>query len=464
MEQQRRRRFLASSAAALATTAASTSAAFQAAAVGAAEPAAKRPASERLRVGCIGGGGRAGQLVRTFSASPQAEVVAIADLDPARLAPALAAAEERQGTKPRGEADFRRIIDDPTIDAVVVGTPDHWHAIPTILACLAGKDVYVEKPDGHNIVEGQRMVAAARKHRRVVQMGSQHRTTQRLISALDYIRSGALGRCLIAKAWESSKQGSIGRPADSDPPAGIDYDFWLGPAPQRPFNRNRFHGHWRWFYDYGTGDLGNDGVHRLDMALAALDAALEAAGEPTIGLPRTIAATGGKWHFDDMQEFPDTLQATYEFLPGGVAAEQHPSPHSPRILTYEMRLWAPYREYEETEGAAIYGDKGYLVLGNSWWKAFGPRNELVRQETGDSHEGPHVENFLDCCKTRAKPACDLETVGHRASVLCHAGNIAARVGRTLILDPATETFVGDAEANALRGRPEHRRPWQLPDV
>ena len=209
--------------------------------------------------------------------------------------------------------DFRRLIENRDIDALVVGTPDHWHAIPTILACQAGKDVYVEKPDGHNMEEGKRMVAAMRRHRRIVQLGSQHRSTSRLQSALEYIRTGALGRCLVAKAWESSRQGAIGRPADSRPPAGVDYNMWLGPAPLRPFNRNRFHGRWRWFYDYGTGDLGNDGVHRLDMAHAMLNAACQAQRHPQISLPTTVVASGGKWYFDDAQEFHDTLQVNYEF-------------------------------------------------------------------------------------------------------------------------------------------------------
>lgn len=297
------------------------------------------------------------------------------------------------------------------------------------------------------------MIAAMRKHQRIVQMGSQHRSTERLQSALDFIRTGALGRVLVAKAWESSRQGSIGHPADSEPPAGIDYDFWLGAAPLRQFNRNRFHGRWRWFYDYGTGDLGNDGVHRLDMALAALNAALEAEGVETVGLPRRVSAAGGKWYFDDMQEWPDTLQVNYEFAGA-----------PPRIMTYEMRVWAPYSYHGHSEGAAIYGDRGYLVIGNNSWHAYGPRNELLEERGGDSFEGPHVENFLDCIKTRKRPACDLETVGHRASVLCHAGNIAVRVGHTLTLDPETEMFVDDDAANALRTRQEYRPPWVLPEV
>ncbi|MGE0378862.1 MAG: Gfo/Idh/MocA family protein, partial [Planctomycetaceae bacterium] len=362
----------------------------------AAEAGAKNPASERIQVGCVGAAGRAGALVRTFSKSPQADVVAIADLDPERLADGLKASEEIQGFRPRAESDFRKLVDDPKIDVLVVGTPDHWHAIPTILGCLNGKDVYVEKPDSHNIVEGQRMVAAMQKHKRIVQMGSQHRSTARMKSALDYIATGALGRCLTATAWESSQQGSIGYPPDSAPPPGVDYDMWLGAAPKRPFNRNRFHGRWRWFYDYGTGDLGNDGVHRLDMAIGMLDAALAAQGEPTLGLPHKVAATGGKWYFDDMQEFPDTLQVTYEFAAA-----------PPRILTYTMRVWAPYKEHGESEGAAVYGDKGYIIMGNNAWRAYGPRDELLADGAGDSYEGPHVENFLDCVKSRRRPACDV---------------------------------------------------------
>ena len=298
------------------------------------------------------------------------------------------------------------------------------------------------------------MVSAMRKHSRIVQMGSQHRSTMRLQSAIEFVKSGKLGRCIVAKAWESSRQGSIGATADSAVPAGVDYDMWQGAAPKRPFNRNRFHGRWRWFYDYGTGDLGNDGVHRLDMAVALLNAACEAQGDDQVGLPRTIFANGGKWYFDDVQEFPDTLQANYEF--GDSAAR--------KLLTYEMRIWAPYRYLGQSEGSAVFGDKGYIVVGNSQWIAHGKGGEELARGEGDSSEVPHVQNFIDCIKSRNKPYCDLETVGHGASVLCHAGNIAARVGRKLTLDAATETFVNDPEANQLRARPEYRKPWILPEV
>ena len=191
---------------------------------------AKAAASERVRVGIVGAGGRAMSLIESFSANKSVEVVAIADLDSNRLPKGLEAAAKKQDKMPRGESDFRKLIDDKSIDALVVGTPDHWHAIPTILACQAGKDVYVEKPDSHDIVEGMRMVAAMRKHKRIVQMGSQHRSTQRLQSAIEFAKSGDLGRVVVAKAWESSKQGPIGFPADSTPPSGVDYEMWMDGA------------------------------------------------------------------------------------------------------------------------------------------------------------------------------------------------------------------------------------------
>jgi predicted dehydrogenase len=414
-----------------------------------ATPAAKAQPSEKVLVGCIGVGGRAGGIMRAFAGLKEVEVVAICDLDSRRLPEAEAAVEKLQGRRPRTETDFRRLLDDPRIDALCVGTPDHWHAIPTIIGCQAGKDVYVEKPDGHNMVEGQRMVEAMRKHRRIVQLGTQSRTSERSRTAMEFIRSGKLGKCRFAKAWESAKQGNIGRPPDGEPPSGVDYDMWLGPAPKRPFNPLRFHGNWRWFFDYGTGDLGNDGVHRLDVALWALNVAAEAQGEPPLPLPTSISATGGKWYFDDAQEWPDTLQVDYEF-PG-------------KVLTYEMRLWTPCAYHGDKEAAAVYGDQGYIVISNSRWRAFGPGDTLIAQGAGGDTTSEHIQNFIDCVKSRNRPNADLETVGHPASLLCHAGNIAWRTGKRLRLDARTETF-DDREANLLRTRPEYRKPWTLPRV
>lgn len=426
----------------------------------------KVPPSERVRVGCVGVGGRAAYLMNTFAGLRNVEVAAICDVDANRLGAAVQSVAERQGKKPVVASDFRKILDDPDIDALVVGTPDHWHAIPTILGCMAGKDVYVEKPDGHNIEEGMRMVAAARKHKRIVQLGTQSRTSAHFQEAMAFIRTGKLGRCLVAKAWESDKQGSIGRPADSEPPAGVDYDLWLGPAPKRAFNARRFHGNWRWFFDYGTGDLGNDGVHRLDIARWALSTAGEAQGDAPLGLPWGICASGGKWYFDDMQEWPDTLQVNYEYAgrPG-------------KLLTYEMRIWAPHDYYGLKEGVVVYGDQGYIVIGNRHWKACDPKHQVLAQGSGDNSGLSHIENFVECVKSRKRPNADLETVGHFSSVLCHAGNVSWRVGRKVFLEPTTERFVNppggpektrrlseDREANRYRTRPEYRKPWVLPNV
>jgi predicted dehydrogenase len=440
-----RRRFLQSSALALSTVALAQN-----------EP--KAAPSERLRVGCIGIAGRGGGLLNGFASLKEVDVAHLCDIDPRRLATGAAALEKRTGKPAKTTTDFRKLIDDKDLDAIVVGTPDHWHAIPTILACLAGKDVYVEKPDGHNIVEGQRMIAAARRHNRIVQLGTQSRSAPHMLSAMEFIRSGKLGRCLVAKAWESDKQGSIGKPKDGEPPEGIDYDMWLGPAPKRPFNPVRFHGNWRWFFDYGTGDLGNDGVHRVDVARWALATAVEASGEgPMPPFPATVSAAGGKWYFDDLQEWPDHLQADYEFtLPNGTG----------RILTYEMRLSNPYPYHGAAEGAAVFGDQAYIVIANGGWTAFGPKGVKIAEQQGSIQDVPHIQNFVDCVKSRKKPNADLETIGHPSSVLCHAGNVAWRTGRKLKLDAATETFTGDgaAEANALRTRPEYRKPWILPEV
>ena len=390
--------------------------------------------------------------MQTFAGLKEVEVVAIADVDSRRLPAAALTVEKAQGKKPRTATDFRKLIEDREIDALVVGTPDHWHAIPTILACLAGKDVYVEKPDGHNIEEGRRMIAAAKKHHRIIQLGTQGRTSAHFHTAMDYIRTGKLGRCLVAKGWESAKQGSIGRPADSEPPEGVDYDLWLGPAPKRPFNVRRFHGNWRWFFDYGTGDLGNDGVHRLDIARWALSTAVEARGEPALGLPSAVCASGGKWYFDDMPEWPDTLQVNFEFS------------GSPGKPLRQKCGFGPSDYYGEEEGVVVYGDEGYIVIGNSAWRACDPKHTVLAKGSGDNTGLTHLQNFTDCVKNRKKPNADLVTIGHISSMLCHAGNVSWRVGRKVILDPQTEMFVGDDEANRLRTRPEYRKPWTLPEV
>jgi predicted dehydrogenase len=408
-------------------------------------------AAEHLTLGVIGFRGRGRSLLRGFLAMPEVDVAAVCDVDGAVLEAGAAEVERARARRPKALADFRRILDDRSIDAIVLGTPDHWHAIPTILACQAGKHVYVEKPASHNIHEGERMIAAARKHRRIVQVGCQSRSGRHFAEAVEYIRSGVLGRVALARAWESSKQKPIGYPADGGPPAGVDYDLWLGPAPKRPFNPARFHGSWRWFFDYGTGDLGNDGVHRLDYARRALTAAFEAEKRTIPDWPTAVAASGGKFVFDDAQEWPDTLMATWDY-PGAA-------------LVYDMRVWNDYPFEAESEGAAVYGTEGYVVIGNQSWRAFGPKGEKLEAGTaspGTQHDEAHKRNFVDSIRGLAKPSFDIAQ-GHVTSSLCHMANTAWRVGRKLRFDPSVGRYIGDPEADRHLTR-EYRKPWTLPEV
>ncbi len=438
-----RRQFLTRSTQLAAGAAAATAAFSQLA------PAQAAP-NDRVVVCVAGVRGRGNSLLNTFARLPQVDVKYVCDIDEAVLGSRTDQVSKLTGKQSKGIKDFRHALDDPQVDALVLGTPDHWHAIPTIMACQTGKDVYVEKPDGHNALEGRAMVEVAKRHGRIVQLGTQARSGKHVASLMEYLKAGHIGKAVFAKAWESSQQKGIGHPADSTPPAGVDYDLWLGPAPQHAFNTNRFHGSWRWFFDYGTGDLGNDGVHRLDLARMALQAATEGRGEAPLGFPKTISAVGGKYYFDDAQEWPDTLMVSYDF--GG------------RMLTYEMRIWSAYHMEGEPEGAAVFGDEGFVIIGNTRWRAFDRKGKLVIEEQASYNDPGHAQNFIDCMHTRAKPAADLETVGHPSSLLCHLGNCSWRAGRTLQFDRETYTFVGDNDANQFLTRPEYRKPWVLEDI
>lgn len=413
---------------------------------------ARAAPNDRITIAAIGVRGRGGEVLKVFASRKNVDVKYVVDVDESVRLRRADEIERMTDKKPEATKDFRRTLDDPAVDAVMLGAPTHWHAIPTIMACQANKDVYVEKPDAHNAVEGQRMVAAMKKYRRVVQLGTQSRSGKHFHDAMQYLSEGHIGRALFAKGWESAKQGSIGRPPDSQPPAGVDYDFWLGPAPKRPFNRCRFHSSWRWFFDYGCGDLGNDGVHRLDVARWAFETALAAQGEKPLGPVKAVSAHGAKCYFDDLQEWPDNLICTFDYGAG-------------RVITYEMRIWSPYTMFGETEGAIVYGDQGYVEIGNSAWRAYGPKNKLLRDEKGNpENTTAHVEDFLTCMQTRKRPGADLETIGHPSSLLCHLGNAAWRAGHTLRFDAANFRLIGDQDAARFLAREEYRKPWLLPEL
>jgi predicted dehydrogenase len=405
--------------------------------------------NERFRVACMGVRGRGKSLLYGFAELPEVEVVTVCDVDTRLFEERVKRVEELQGKRPAVETDFRRLLDDKSIDAIVMGTPTHWHAIPTILACQAGKHVYVEKPASHNMREGQAMLKAARKYNKVVQVGIQSRSGSNYEEACDYIRSGVLGKAMFAKGWESARQSSIGHPADEPAPKGVDYDMWLGPAPKRPFNPVRFHGNWRWFFDYGCGDLANDGVHRTDYARRGLAAAFEAQGKTLPDWPTAVSASGGKYFFDDAQQWPDTLIVTWDY-PGAT-------------LMYEMRIWSNPPHEGHAEGAAIYGENGYVIIGNGGWSAHGPKGELVKQGSGlkSDDDVKHKRDFLKCIRDGGTPACDMQ-IGHVASGLVHLGNAAWRTDQKLHFDPKTEQFK-EPEANKYLGR-TYREPWVLPKV
>lgn len=417
-----------------------------AAALGTAGPLRGAGANDKIVIGAIGLGGQGTGLATSFAKQKNVEIACVCDPDSARAGRGAEAVRNIRGTSPKVVADLRRILDDPEIDAVTVATPDHWHGPATLLALEAGKHVYVEKPCAHNIREGRLMVEAARKHNKVVQVGTQSRSSSAVIEAMQLLKEGAIGDVLVAKAWNSQRRGNIGRGKPGTPPEGLDYDVWVGPAPFVPYQSNRLHYHWHWWYAFGTGDAGNDGVHDIDIARWGLGVETH---------PSHVAAIGGKYAFDDDQQFPDTQYVVFEYPGDGNVGRK-------RQLIFEQRIWSPYRQEGYENGNAFYGTKGMLLLGkNDGWKLFGERNKLIK-ESGPAGMGePHHRNFLDSIAAGKGPNADIE-IGHLSAALCHLGNIAARVGRSLRFDPEKEQITGDKEANALVRREYRDGHWAAP--
>jgi predicted dehydrogenase len=347
----------------------------------------------------------------------------------------------------RAVGDPREVLDDKTIDAVVIATPDHWHAPLAILACEAGKHVYVEKPCSHNLREGRLLVEAARRNKRVVQHGTQSRSSEFIAGVIQMIREGVIGDVLVAKAWNVQRRANIGHAQPSDPPPGVDYDMWVGPAPFVPFQSNRFHYTWHWWYDFGTGDMGNDGVHDIDYARWGLGVETQ---------PTTVAALGGKYYFDDDQQFPDTQTVVFEW-PGEGGVGQR------RQLIYEQRIWSTNYPYNVDSGAEFYGTKGRIFLSKRGkLEVLGDRNQKIdaRPKEPPKLMG-HQADFLDSIRTGRTPNAEI-VVGHLSASLSHLGNIATRLGRSLTLDPEKEQILGDDEANALLSRQYREGHWAVP--
>lgn len=393
-------------------------------------------ANDRINVAVIGIRGRGRSHINMFQALDGVEVTALCDVDQQVLNREALKCRE-QGQMIREYRDFRRLLENPDIDVISIATPDHWHVPIAAQAILAGKDVYVEKPLSHTISEGRYLVKIARKYNKIVQHGTQARSAANIRNGIDFLKSGGIGKVRMAKAINCQLREPIGRMADAATPDYIDYDLWLGPAPKRPFNPNRFHYNWHWFWDYGTGDTGNDGAHQLDIARWGLG----------VTKPRAVSCSGGQLFYDDDHETPDTQIATFEF--------------DNSFIMYEMRLWAPYSHEGHDNGNVFYGDGGKMSIGRKGWQVtFKDGSAGPGEERGEEN---HAANFIAAVRDRRRESltADVET-GHETSLLCHLANVAMRVGNRLSFDTNSERFVDNAAANALLTK-TYRKGYELPE-
>jgi predicted dehydrogenase len=392
--------------------------------------------SKKLVIGVMGLG-RGLDHVQACIGLPEIEIAYVCDVDDKRLQRALnRIAEQRNkpAKMPQGIKDFRRILDDKNVDALTIAAPNHWHAPATILACQAGKHVYVEKPGSHNAQEGQWMVAAARKYNRVVQMGTQRRSWPAMMEAIDKLRAGVIGPVRSARTWYNNHRESIGTGELVAVPAELDYALWQGPAPEQSYKDNVVHYNWHWRWHWGGGELANNGIHALDLARWGLG----------VDCPRRVTCGGGRYHFQDDQETPDTSLATFDFG-DKVAFWDCSSCHS--------------RTPENLAFVTFYGDNGSLALtGGASYKIFDPKGKEIGKGNGPGGDRIHFANFFDCIRSGKRPNAAIEE-GQKSTLLCHLGNIAYRTGRTLTLDPAAHAILNDKEATALWRR-EYRKEWE----
>jgi predicted dehydrogenase len=440
------------------------------------KPVKKVGPNDRINVAVIGFNGQGGGHLKGYASLAESMVVAVCDVDSRLADKGIKAVEPIQNFAPRYEQDLRRIMEDKSIDAVSIATPNHWHALAAIWAIQAGKDVYVEKPVSHNVSEGRRIVDFARKHGRIVQTGTQSRSNEGMRQTIDFVHSGKIGKVTLARGLCYKPRGSIGAKTETPVPQGVDYNLWLGPAPEKPVARAKFHYDWHWFWDYGSGDLGNQGIHEMDKARWGLN-------KPT--LCNSVISLGGRFGYEDAGETANTQICLFDF---GDAQ-----------LIFEVRGL----KTESLKGAKVgniwYGSEGYVVSTNyASGAAFTPKGELIQKFEGG---GNHFKNFLSACKSRKYTDlhADIEE-GHLSSALCHLGNISYRlgtsgdvakasldgegketlarmlehlkennvdkppvvIGKRLPFDPKAERFPeSEKEANALLTR-EYRKGFEVP--
>jgi predicted dehydrogenase len=408
--------------------------------------------NDKIVVGTIGCGGQGSALARNFAGRTDNVVMAYTcDPDRLRAEKAAAEVESRTGSRPKVVQDLRKVLDDKRVDAVVVATPDHWHAPAGIMACDAGKHVYVEKPCAHNVREGRLLVEAARRNQVVVQHGTQSRSNSFIAGGIQMLREGIVGDVLVAKAWNIQRRRNIGHAQPGDPPPHVDYDLWVGPAEWEPFQENRFHYNWHWTYNFGCGGSGGDGPHEIDYARWGLGVETH---------PSQAAALGGIYYFDDDRDHCDTQMAVFEYPGDG-------SVGSRRQFIYEQRLWSTSYPYNVDAGAEFYGTEGRMFLSKRGkLQVYDERNRRI--DNPQPKEPPqlvdsHIGDFLDAIRTERRPQADIE-VGHLSVTLGNLANIATRVQRTLHFDPETEQLIGDGEAAALLSRPYRQGGhWAIPE-
>ena len=395
--------------------------------------------NEKVVVAIIGCNARGMAHIAGYLPLANAEIGYICDVDSRAVTKGVAAVAKKQAKKPEGVKDFRTILDKKDVDAISIATPDHWHAPATILGCCAGKHVYVEKPGSHNLHESDLMVAAARKHKRVVQMGNQRRSWPWVQEAIQAVHAGEIGKVHLARGWYMAHRQSIGHGKPAPVPEWLDYSLWQGPAPERPFQDNIIHYNWHWFWNWATGEIGNNGVHMLDLARWGLQ----------VDLPRRVTCGGGRYFFKDDWETPDTMDATFDFGDKGIS--------------WNCMSCAPRGFEGSTVGVDFYGDKGCVAISGNNCTIYDTPGKVVR-EIKSKREGlfdfdsVHFGNFVDAIREGKELRSEIEE-GQKSTILCHLGNIALRSGHTVNFDPKTHKVLGDEAAAALATR-AYRPGWE----
>ena len=408
-------------------------------------------ANDRIHVAAIGLNGRGNSMVGTIAKQKNTEVSCVCDVDSRTMPKAInSVLKAGQTTTPKSEGDCRKVLEDKSIDAIYVATPDHWHAPLTIMGCQAGKHVYVEKPLSHNPREGEIAVAAARKYDRVVQMGAQRRSAPVLTQGIEQLHNGIIGRVYLAKTWYTNTRKSLFLKPGTVP-TWLDYDLWQGPAPRAPFQDGLIHYNWHWLWNYGTGEALNNGTHEVDVARWGLG----------VDFPTHVTSVGGRYHYQDDWQTPDTQIITMDY-PGRIS------------LMWECRSSNGRAIEGSDRGIIFYGEKGSLDTGGDSYKVYDNDGKLINEVKSLIVEGAldgrntaspslgmdslHVADFLDAIRNNRRPNCDVE-LGHKSITAMQLGNISWRVGRDLKIDPKNGHIIGDSEAQKLWGR-EYEKGWE----